>query len=150
MTEWTLADGHPQSRSSRFPPQWLLRSSTEMHHERAQIPYLDITGMCLAPDMKISGHIHGRPKCQISLKLACFSIPVAATTPNFLRRRTLPGTKYMATYGLLHRIQCAAARDRPVGAHMDAYGPFLYGAAAGLKAHMVTYGLFLYGAPAGL
>ena len=105
--------------------------------------------MYLAPDIKISGHIHGRPKCQISLKLACFSIP-DVTTPNFLRRRTLPGTKYMATYGLLHRIQCAAAHNRPMGAHMDAYGPFLYGATAGRRAHMVAYGLFLYGAPAGV
>ena len=66
------------------------------HHERAQIPYPDITGMYLAPDIKISGHIHGRPKCQISLKLACFLILVA-TTSNFLRCWTLPGMKYMAT-----------------------------------------------------
>ena len=83
--------------------------------------------MHLAPDIKISGHIHGRPKCQISLKLPFFIL--VATTSNFLRCWTLPGT---ATYGLLCRIQCAAACDRPVGAHMVAYGLFLYGAAAGL------------------
>ena len=124
--------------------------------------------MYLAPDIKISGYIHGHPKCQISLKLACFFILVA-TTSNFLRCRTLPGTKYMATYGLLCRIQCAAARDWPMGSHMVAYDLFLYGAAAGLcgliwshtvpspmaprpacEAYMAAYGSPPYGAAAGL
>ena len=45
-------------------------SPSDKHHERAQIPYPGITGM-YAPDIKISGHIHGRPKCQISPKLPC-------------------------------------------------------------------------------
>ena len=65
-------------------------TSWEAHHERAQIPYPDITGMHLAPDIKISGHIHGHPKCQISLKLACF-FTLVATASNFLRCWTLPG-----------------------------------------------------------
>ena len=101
------------------------------HHERAQIPYPDIIGMYPVPDIKISGHIHGRPKCQISLQLPYFFILVA-TISNFLRCRMLPGTKYMATYGLLCRIQCAAACDWPVGSHMVAYDLFLYGAVASL------------------
>ena len=47
-----------------------------MHHERAQIPYPDITGLCPAHDIKISDRITGTQKCQISLKLACFlSLP---------------------------------------------------------------------------
>ena len=127
-----------------------LNYHSPVHQERAQIPYPDITGMYLAPDIKISGHIHGHPKCQISPKLACFFILVA-TTSNFLRCYTLPSTKYMATYGLLCQIQCAVACNRPVGAHMVAYAPFPYGAAAGLwGVHMVAYSPSSYGAPAGL
>ena len=71
------------------------------HHERAQIPYPDITGMYLAPDIKISGHIHGRPKCQISLKLPCF----LTTTSNFLRCWMLvrPPMVYYVEYNALQR-----------------------------------------------
>ena len=123
-----------------------------LHHERAQIPYPDITGMYLAPDIKLSGHIHGRPKCQISLKLACF-LNLVATTSNFLCCWTLPGMKYMATYGLLCRIQCAAACSRPVRSHMVAYGLF-YGATASLWgliwSHMVSFTIVLRPACEGL
>ena len=85
-----------------------------IHHERAQIPYSDITGMYLAPDIKISSHIHGRLKRQIGLKLPCFLIPIA-TISNFLHYRTLTDTKYMASSGLLCWIQCAEACDRHEG-----------------------------------
>ena len=132
---------------------WLNKFALLIHHERAQIPYPDITGMYLAPDIKISGHIHGRPKCQIGLKLACFLILVA-TTSNFLRCWTLPGTKYMVTYGLLCRIQCAAACGRPVGSHMVAYGLFLYCATASLWgliwSHTVSFSMALWPACEGL
>ena len=90
--------------------------SYHLHHECAQIPYSDITRMYLAPHIKISGHIHGGPKCQISLKLPCFLIPVS-TTSNILRCRTLTDIKYMAFNGLLCRIQCAEACDRPEGSY---------------------------------
>ena len=36
------------------------------------VPYPDITGDVPRPTPRSQAHIHGRPKCQISLKLACF------------------------------------------------------------------------------
>ena len=138
----------------RMQPVVMAPKNPLFHPPRAcpnPISYPDITGMYLAPDIKISGHIHGRPKCQISLKLPCFLIRVA-TTSNFLRCWTLPGTKYMATYGLLCRIQCAAACGRPVGSHMVTYGLFLYGETADLWgliwSHTVSFSVSCPTAPA--
>ena len=128
---------------------WLNKFALLIHHERAQIPYSDITGMYLAPDIKISGHIHGRPKCQISLKLPCFLIPVA-TTSNFLRCWTLPDTKYMASYGLLCRIQCAEACDWPEGSYGRIRSLPLWHHGRPVRPHMVAYGSFPYGDVASL
>ena len=71
-----LSADYPRARKEESHHQARQKES-KSHHERAQIPYPDITGMHLTPDIKISGHIHGRPKCQISLRLPCFFILVA-------------------------------------------------------------------------
>ena len=106
------------------------------HHERAQIPYPGITGMCLAPDIKISGHIHGRPKCQINLKLPCsLSLP-------------LPPQIFYATgcwndiYGHLWSIMSDAMRCSVRPACEGTYG-FVrfspYSAATGLYGHILVW-----------
>ena len=97
--------------------------------------------MYLAPDIKISGHIHGRPKFQISVKLPCFLITVA-TTSNFLRGWTLPDTKYMASYGLLCQKQCAEACDWSDGSYGRIRSLALWHSGRPVRPHMVAYGSF--------
>ena len=123
---------------------WLNKLALLNHHERARIPYPDITGMYLAPDIKISGHIHGRPKCQISLKLACF---LSLSPPHQIS--TLRDAAWYEIYSHLWSIMSNTMRCSVWPACGVSYGCIrsllLWCNGRPVGAHMVTYGLFLYG-----
>ena len=71
-------------------------------------PHISMSrGYPLARDIRMSAHIHGRPKVLMKPEFTLSTIPATTTTSNFLRHRSLLAT-HMATYSPPHTCDSTA------------------------------------------